>query len=226
MTVTVLNPQVKNLTVSPVNPYTATICMGDSTKLTAAATYTGDDISYTWEPITGLSNNTGTTVWAFPADTTTYEVTATTTKSGCTATSTATIKVNVNRPSVVLNEITATTNPICYNGNTTLNVTTNGTPKGTVSYKWSNGTDSVGNSGTLQITSLAATTTYTVTAKAQVGSCTSTDEKSIMVTVNEPSVTMLHMIDDTVCMGGTTTFTALTTDVNGVLSYSWKDAAN
>ncbi len=83
-TVTVTVNPGPQLTVSG----TQTICNGQSVNLNAS----GAD-NYSWDPANGLNVTSGSSVVAFPSETTIYTVTGTN-NNGCT--STATITVNVN----------------------------------------------------------------------------------------------------------------------------------
>lgn len=70
-----------------ISPSTDTICIRDSTTLTASGAST-----YVWAPATGLSSTTGSTVIAKPTTTRTYTITGT--SSGCTGVNTVTIIVS------------------------------------------------------------------------------------------------------------------------------------
>gem|GEM_PF-1606991 len=79
---------------------TNTICIGDSTNLTASS---GVSYTYTWSPSAGLSSTSGATVKASPSATTTYTVTGTAVENAsCTKTATVTVTVN---PLATLNNI-------------------------------------------------------------------------------------------------------------------------
>ncbi|MES2389952.1 MAG: Ser-Thr-rich GPI-anchored membrane family protein, partial [Bacteroidota bacterium] len=70
-----------------ISPGTASICAGGSVTLKASGA-----TSYTWSPSAGLNTNTGLTVVASPAVTTTYTVTGT--QNGCSSTDTVVVTVN------------------------------------------------------------------------------------------------------------------------------------
>jgi len=65
-----------------------TICIGDSTFLTASGA-----VTYSWSPGTGLNTTVGASVRAIPPSTTTYTITGTS-LSGCVGTTTISIVVN------------------------------------------------------------------------------------------------------------------------------------
>jgi hypothetical protein len=88
----------------------SSVCAGDSATLTA----TGNANSYSWSPVTGLSNTTGLSVKASPGNTTIYTVTGTITTTGCqnTAQGTVTIKPIPSKPSISLsgNQLVSSSN--------------------------------------------------------------------------------------------------------------------
>ena len=67
------------------------LCPGDSVELRLATLETG--VRYRWKPAAGLSDSTGMPVWASPARTTTYTVTAL--RAGCFEGAEAELRVNV-----------------------------------------------------------------------------------------------------------------------------------
>ena len=76
-----------NITFTPaLNPENPTACGGQAAALSSA-----DGKSYTWAPATGLSSTTGETVFASPAQTTTYTLTVN--SFGCVASRTFTVEV-------------------------------------------------------------------------------------------------------------------------------------
>jgi hypothetical protein len=101
------------ITVDPlpstaVSASTLTICLGESTTLTATGANT-----YTWSPATGLSSTTGHIVTASPTTTTTYTVAG---SNNC-ATINATITINVIVPTYTGAEFgTGEWIAHCYNG--------------------------------------------------------------------------------------------------------------
>src|SRR5258706_5695212 len=80
VTVTIASQPVIN--VSP-----ATVCVGQSTTLTASGANT-----YTWSPSATLSSSTGSSVAASPSSTTTYTVVGD--LNGCTGSTQVTVTVN------------------------------------------------------------------------------------------------------------------------------------
>lgn len=87
--------EVVNSTINlSISPLSQTICLGQSTTLTASGAST-----YIWSPATGLSSTTGTNVTANPTTTTTYTVTGTDV-NGCSATSSVPVTVDPNCGSI------------------------------------------------------------------------------------------------------------------------------
>ncbi len=79
---------VDSLQSPQINCDSASVCIGSITVLTA----TGAD-TYVWSPSTGLSATTGSSVWANPTATTTYNVTGTN-AAGCSGTTTVSVYVD------------------------------------------------------------------------------------------------------------------------------------
>ncbi|MEA3449219.1 MAG: gliding motility-associated C-terminal domain-containing protein [Bacteroidota bacterium] len=105
------------------------ICEGETSILQATVTGGAPISSYTWNPPLGG----GSSHFVSPATSTLYEVTATDVY-GCSSSDQAIITVNEN-PSVTL---TATPNPLCYNGCSLLAANVVGGTPG-YSYGWNNG---------------------------------------------------------------------------------------
>ncbi|MBU6205941.1 MAG: CUB domain-containing protein, partial [Bacteroidetes bacterium] len=91
--------------INPVSPAIASVCAGQSINLSTS----GNAVSYSWTPSTGLNTTTGTNVVASPPATTDYTVTAISAQ-GCTASQT--INVFVNALQIVPN----TYDSICSGG--------------------------------------------------------------------------------------------------------------
>jgi gliding motility-associated-like protein len=156
-----VNP-LPTVSVTPSNP---TICVGQSTALTASGAST-----YTWSPATGLSTTTGANVTANPTLTTTYTVTGTS-AAGCV--NTATVTVNVNPiPNVTVTPSTS----ICAGQSVTL------TAGGATTYTWSPATGLSSTTGATVTATPATTTTYTVTGTTS--GCSNTATTTITITPN------------------------------------------
>ena len=126
LTVTI-NP-LPAITITPASP---SICLGNSTSLTANGA-----ISYSWSPATGLSGTTGAAVTANPTTTTTYTITGTD-GNGCANMSTALVTVNASTVTVG-----AAPNPVCVGS--TLNLSSSNTfiPSILLSENFNSGTNS------------------------------------------------------------------------------------
>jgi PKD repeat protein len=191
------------ITVTP-NP--VTICIGNSSSLTANSALA---TSFTWTPATGLSATNSQTVNASPIDNTTYTVVGTT-SNGCSGSATAVVNVTS------LPNITATALPttICNGQSTTL--TGNGASGGT--YTWTPVTGLSISTGTPITANPTTTTTYTVVGSLG-GNCTGS--ATVVVTVNPlPNVQVNPMVDN-ICIGESATFTA-----SGANSYSWSPSTS
>lgn len=173
------------------------ICEGASTTLTASGATT-----YTWDPPTGLSATTGTTVTASPAATTTYTIVGT--SAGCGGTGIVTVTVNPI-PVVTVNPTMAT---VCAGTPTTF------TASGANTYAWAPATGLSATSGTSVDAAPLSSTTYTVTGTSL--GCSS--DATFDITVN-PSPTMPISNDTTVCQGNPVTLTT-----SGADTYAWSPA--
>lgn len=175
---------------------TSAICLGANANLTASGAS-----SYVWNPSTGLSGTTGSSVTATPNSTTTYTVTGTA-ANGCTSSATVTVSVTV----VNLNP-TATLPSICSGDTTTL------TASGASTYVWSPATDLSSTTGASVDASPASITEYTVTGTTSNG-CTSSS--TITITVATDLNVTVSATSNNVCEGNSVTITA-----NGGNTYSW-----
>ncbi len=128
-----------------------TTCAGSCITLNATGATT-----YTWTPVTGLSNPTSATPTACPAVTTTYIVTGT--SNSCTDTDTVTVFVTTPPNVSASNDTT-----ICVGGTAQLNAT------GGLSYSWSPATGLSNASIANPTASPSTTTTYIVSVTAPSG---------------------------------------------------------
>ncbi len=155
-----------------------TICLGDSTTLTAFGGST-----YLWG-----NGSTNASITVSPTTPTSYSVTVT--SGSCNATASALVSVVPG-----LNpKITGNTS-ICTGGNTTL------TASGGSSYIWSGGSTATTNIITV---SPASTATYSV--QVSNGTCKATT--STVVTVNSPPVPTANANPQTICAGTTSSLSA------------------
>jgi Subtilase family/Secretion system C-terminal sorting domain/PKD domain len=191
--ITSVNVTIANLAAN-LTANNNTICLGQSTTLSAVATG-GTNYTYTWS-----GTGTGSTRTVTPTITTTYTVTVTA-NGACNTTRSITITVNSL-------SITITGNTSITPGQSTI-LTASGT--GATSFAWSNGqlTDAITVSPT-------ASTTYTVTATNAVG-CRGTATVLVTVACTPPVVT-LAATPTTICVGQAATLTA--TQGTG-FTYAW-----
>jgi uncharacterized repeat protein (TIGR01451 family) len=181
-----------------INPAVApTICLGQSTSLTAVVTSPSGTPTFAWS--NGLGSNA--TVTVSPTNTITYTVTATV--NGCTNTATKMVTVNTASASITGN------NTICVGGSTTF------TASGGGSYLWSNGAST----STINITNLTQSATFTVTVTATNG-CTATASRNL--TVNPLPVPSLSTVPTSgnVCVNGVAMIIA-----SGGTTYAWSNGA-
>jgi len=185
-----------NVTVNSLPSMSATatpnaICVGEEVTLSASGA-----TSYTWDQ--GLGG--GQTHNVSPTSTTTYTVTGTD-GNGCSNTAGVTVTVH-SLPMVVAS---ATPNPVCEGGQTTVSAW------GASSYVWDQG---LGGGQTHDV-SLSSTTTYVVTGTDGNG-CSNT--AGVTVTV-QPAIHASIVGDTVLCYGESTTLIA-----SGGTSYEWSGA--
>ena len=147
-----------------------TICSGQSATI-GASTVTGS--TYSWSPSTGLSSSSTSNPSAGPNATTTYSLTETVSKTGCS--NTKTVKVTVNAlPSATTGSNTA----ICNGSSTTIGgLNTSGH-----TYSWSPTTGLSSSTSYKPTANPTSTTKYTLTEKITSTGCTNSN--SVTVTVN------------------------------------------
>ncbi|WP_317897305.1 LamG-like jellyroll fold domain-containing protein [Aurantibacillus circumpalustris] len=185
---------VNSLPIVAVSTLSGSICLGNTTTLTATNADT-----YTWSP--GSLN--GTSITPSPVLTTTYSVIGTNTLTGCSSTNTAAQTITVN----AIPSVTATTPnaAICAGAPATL------IASGASSYTWLPGPVI----GTTVNPIPAGTITYSLTGTSTAG-CTSTNIANQLITVNLlPTVTINPLIS-VICLGGTASLVA-----TGANTYTW-----
>ena len=170
---------VNPLPTAAITPMMETICVGQSTTLTASG-----GTSYSW-----TTGETTSSITVSPAFISGYAVTVTD-ANGCTATADALIFTN-DPPATPT--ITAGATSFCEGDSTTLDA-----GSGYTTYMWSNGS-------MMQTTTALTDGIYTVTVTGSDNDCTAT--ASIAITVNAaPTPTIMG--DDVICAGETTTLDA------------------
>lgn len=174
------------------------VCAGSNTTITV----TGSAGSYSWNPVTGISNATsGTTTISQPAGT--YSYTLTLTGQLCRQSTSKVLNITMY-PLPTLS--TSQDETICSGGSTVISAS------GAITYTWSSGTSpSTGNAVTV---TPATSTSYTVTGTDQNGCSASS---AITVTPVTPAATAN---DVTINQGDTIT---LNISSNGIY-YQWRPA--
>ncbi|MBU1717529.1 MAG: gliding motility-associated C-terminal domain-containing protein [Bacteroidetes bacterium] len=182
------------------------VCSADSISLSA---YAASGTNFTWDPATGLSATTGSTVLASPAGNTTYTVTGVDPASGCTGDTTITVQVNPN-PVIVFADPTPS---FCIGGSTMMSASGAG-PGGTYSWEPLTGiTGANGDSSTITI-SPSNSLVYTVTGTNTLG-CSDTAMGTVTI-FPLPNVAVSSSTGGSVCTAQPTTLTA-----NGAATYTW-----
>lgn len=178
------------------------LCAGGSATLNAVGDGGSGNYTYTWMP----GSLSGASVTVSPAVTTTYTVTVN--DGSTTSTATTTVTVNPTPTAFAGNDVT-----ICNGGSASLTAT------GGVAYTWSPGTGlSCTNCATPDATPTASTI-YSVTVTDGNG-CTATDEVVVSVSTTALAEVSITADDDTLCAGGSYTFTAAPVN-GGTPSYQW-----
>jgi gliding motility-associated-like protein len=162
VTVQVLN----NLPVS-IMPLDPLLCLGDSLQLTASGAQ-----NFNWNATPGLSAYTGSTVWAFPVNTTVYSVTGTD-ANGCSGSATVTVEV-VDQIRVLAGK---NRDAECGQNLVQLSAT------GAQNYTWTPATGLSNPNAALTNAQVIQTTTYYVTGTT--GSCSATDSVTVYLFNNE-----------------------------------------
>jgi gliding motility-associated-like protein len=186
--------EVNSIPVVSITPNPDSICAGTSDILTASGAG-----SYIWAPDTGLSDTTGSSVTAGPANTITYTVTGTI--AGCTGSNTITLTVIPN-PVVTIAPSSAL---VCPGESIIL------TAGGAMNYSWTPATGLNQTTGATVIAAPDNTTTYTVNGIS--GDCSASE--TITVTVLPYAIAEAGN-DTTIDLGDFATLHG-----SGGITYSW-----
>jgi len=168
-----------------------TMCLGETITITAIGAGAGG--SYSWTP----GNATTATFTTSPPSTTLFAVSGTNSLN-CTAS--AQLPVIVVQPMPLI--VSASSTLVCSGASVNLSAS------GSNSYSWTNGP----NTPNYLVTSMAATSVYTVTGFNTTNTCTAT--KTITVSALIPSVNVTSPVST--CAGGSATVTA-----TGANTYTW-----
>jgi subtilisin family serine protease len=163
-----------------------TICAGTSTTIGTAAVA---GTTYSWTPSTGLSSATAAMPTANPTTTTTYNLVATLTATGCAKSDAVVVTVNA-----LPTANAGVDKTICAGSSTTIgSAAISGT-----TYLWSPTTALSSATAANPTATPTVTTTYIVTATKTLGGCTKKD--TVKVTVN-PLPNATAGVDKSVCAG-------------------------
>ena len=210
----------------------STICAGASVTFTATPTNGGTTPTYQWKKggtaISGATNATYTTTTAANADS--YTVTMTS-NAACASPATATsnaIVMTVNSTNPVSVSIAAgSSTTICAGSSLTFTATPVNGGAAPI-YAWSkNATPISGATNSTYTTTTAAngdSYTVTLTSNALCPTGNPATSNAIAVTVNPtvtPSVSITASPSNTICTGGTVTFTAAPTNAGTTPTYVW-----
>jgi gliding motility-associated-like protein len=184
---------------------TSTICSGGSTTLTLSGGTAGTGATAQWYSGScgGTAVGTGNSISVSPTGTTTYFVRY---EGTCNTTTCASVIVTVNSTSTAPTSITGTST-ICSGSSTTLTLSggTAGTGATANWYTGPNGTGSFVGTGSSVTVSPTSTITYYVRYE---GTCNTTADASLTVTVNTLSVAPTSISGtSTICSGASTTLT-------------------
>jgi len=179
------------------------ICSGTTISLQATG-----GVSYSWLPVTGLSNSSIANPLANPMTSTTYTVTVS--DGTCSATDAVVVTVNTTPVANAGSDVS-----ICAGSSATLNAS------GGTNFAWLPATDLSSAGIANPVANPSATTTYTVTVSN--GNCSSTD--IVVVTVNNLPVAPASISGPTlVCDGSTNTY-SVPVDGN-ITNYFWAVPGN
>ncbi|MEL7422707.1 MAG: LamG-like jellyroll fold domain-containing protein, partial [Bacteroidota bacterium] len=190
------------------------ICLGESTTLTATGSGGTGNLTYTWMP----GNLSGSEITVSPTVTTTYTVTVED-EFGCTSTDVVTVIILALPQATV-----STTNPNCGSDNGTITFTFPDTDgRTTVQFSIDGGTSypytSPDDAGTFTVSGLAAGN-YDLWVRWGETDCPVDLLDATLTQENGPIVTA--SADVTICEGSTTTLTASHTSGTGTVTYTWQ----
>jgi len=182
----------------------SSVCAGGSAALSLTGGALGTGATWNWYTTScGVgSAGVGATINVTPAMTTSFYVRA---EGTCNTTSCVFVTVTVLDTSVTASSAIANPGSVCLGTSTNLNVS-GGTLGYIAAWVWFDGgcgTSTVGNGSTLAVTPTASTTYY---VRAQ-GQCNTTPCVNVTVNLNINSFdpTAATTVDDTVCLGSSTT---------------------
>ena len=153
-----------------------TICRGASVQI---GTISEPGVTYSWLPVTGLSNSGISNPVANPQQTTVYTVTAFNPFTGCTATASVTVVVSP-QPAPVVSISASCNEAICPGDSVRLTAIVSG--GGSFTYRWSPEAGIVTSPGIRNpVVAPTETTTYTVWVSNCSNGCTATAQTTVVV---------------------------------------------
>ncbi len=196
---------------------TSTICNGQSTTLSVIGGSLGTGATWQWYTTGcgGASAGSGTSITVSPTSTTTYYVRA---EGTCNTTICASLTVTVNQLSTDPTGVSGTTT-ICEGTSTTLSVVGGSLGTG-ATWNWFSGScggTAIGSGSSITVTP-TATTSYYVRAS---GSCNTTNCAFTTVTVNDTSVPASSINGSAVCIGSSTSLSAVGGHLGVGASWNW-----
>ena len=207
-----------------------TICSGSTILNGIGSGGTNTTYSYSWTPITGLSNSNIASPTASPTVTTTYTLTVT--NSGCTATDQVTVFVNSLSPGTIgTNQVVCGgIDPVAFTSITPASGT------GTLSYQWESSLTNV----TTDFTNIVGATSDVydapvltqqtwyrrkVTSTLNGETCTATSN-TVNININTITAGSINGAQ-TICSGGNpVAFPSVAPTANGTISYQWQSSTD
>jgi uncharacterized protein (TIGR02145 family)/uncharacterized repeat protein (TIGR02543 family) len=201
------------------DPANQSVCAGQTATFTIVAS--GTSPQYQWQNTT--ANISGATSATYSTPVTTIANTGSTFRcivsnsAGKDTSTAATLTVNA-LPLITTQPQSQT---VCAGTSVTLSITATGS--GTLSYQWKKGTATISGATSSSYTKsgLAAGDAGSYTCDVTSNTCTTTSNVAILTVNTAPSISAQPQ-PQTVCAGGTATF-SVTATASGTLSYQWKN---
>lgn len=169
-------------------------CTGGSVNVEYTVSHpslTGSGISYKWYVNDVLKSEAGATFTATFSAAGSYVVRCDVSKGTASGSGSKTTSVSVITPLTGTLAVSANPTTVYTGGSSTLTASVTGTTAGTLTYQWYSGSSAIsGATGTTYTVSPTATTTYKCVETATLSGCTATAEKSVKVTLSEPTLTV------------------------------------
>jgi hypothetical protein len=202
---------VKPLPAKPTAGSNTPLCTGATINLTSTTTTSG--VTYSWVGPNGFTATTQnpSKLSATTADAGNFMVTVT--LNGCIAKDTETVVVYPPTTTPTASN----TGPYCIGSNVQLSAST----MAGATYTWSGPNSFTSNMQNPIITAAGLNAIGTYTVYATVNGCNSNTATTNVVVVSGPTVVAYASPNDTICLGTTTTFTAIPANAGSGASYQW-----